>query len=71
MTYLVDTVVKKLKHVDWNAGEREEIYHIAIINTQVKWILKDLDIADFYMMNIDKETVLSDAAKEVKKLIEE
>lgn len=40
-------------------------------NTQIKWILKDTDIADFYMENINKENVLSDAAKEVKRLIEE
>jgi hypothetical protein len=65
------TVIKKLKQIDWNADEREELYHTAVINTQIKWILKDPDIADFYMKNINKETVLSDAAKEVKRLIEE
>lgn len=65
------TVIKKLKQIDWNADEREELYHIALINTQIKWILKDPDIADFYLKNIDKEKVLSDVAREVKRLIEE
>ena len=65
------TIVKKLKHIDWNDDEREEMYRIALINTQIKWILKDPDIADFYLKNIEKEKVLSDAAKEVKRLIEE
>lgn len=65
------TVVKKLKHIDWNDKEREEMYRIALINTQIKWILKDTDIADFYMKNINKEKILSEAAKEVKRLIEE
>ena len=65
------TIVKKLKRIDWNGDEREELYRIALINTQIKWILKDPDIADFYMKNINKENVLSDAAMEVKRLIEE
>ena len=64
------TIVKKLKHIDWNDEEREEMYRIALINTQIKRILKEPDIADFYLKNIEKEKVPSDAAKEVKRLIE-
>lgn len=64
------TVVKKLKNIDWDDSEREELYKIAITNTQVRWILKDSDISDFYKMNLSKERNQSDAAREVMELIE-
>lgn len=63
------TVIKKLRHVNWNKDEREELYHVAISNTQIKWILRDPDVADFYMKILDQETRLSKAAKEVKRLM--
>lgn len=64
------TVVKKLKNIDWNDSEREELYKIAITNTQVRWILKDPDISDFYKKILNKGKSKSDTAKEVIRLIE-
>ena len=64
------TVVNKLKNIDWNDSEREELYKIAITNTQVRWILKDPDISDFYKKILNKGKSKSDTAKEVIRLIE-
>ena len=64
------SALKKLCSVNWNADEREQLYQIALINTQIKWIITDKDICAFYKKLLSKEEKLSKAAKEIKKLIE-
>lgn len=64
-------IVRKLRIVDWNSDEREQLYRIAKENVQVGWIIKDKDVKGFYEKLLMKEKILSDVAKEIKKAIEE
>ena len=56
--------------MNWKADEREQLYQIALNNTQVGWIITDNDISAFYKKLLAKEKKLSKAAEEVKRAIE-
>ena len=63
-------IIRKLCSVNWKADEREQLYQIALNNTQVGWIITDNDISAFYKKLLAKEKKLSKAAEEVKRAIE-
>ena len=43
------SVISKIKEIkQWNERDKEELCSIAVKNTQVYYILNDVDVADFY-----------------------
>lgn len=66
------TVVKEMSKIkDWSELEKEEIFSIGLKNTQVRYILTDVDISLFYknlLKNLNKPTINS---KKIAKLLEE
>lgn len=64
-------VIAKLQQLDsWDSDEREELFRIALENSQVRGVLKDPDVKTFYKMLLDSSKSLSDNAKEIKKIID-
>ncbi|MBD5440255.1 MAG: haloacid dehalogenase-like hydrolase [Treponema sp.] len=66
------TIIAQLnKYNDWNNAEREELFEIAVRNSQVYCILKDADIKKFYLGLLEQLKSLSKNAQEVKDFIKE
>lgn len=63
--------IRKLCLIEWNPDEREQLYRIAVENTQVGWILRDPDLRAFYERLLAEESSLSKAAEAIKEAIEE
>ena len=63
--------VEKMRHVDtWTQDERETLFEIALSNSQVRYILGDLDVKMFYEELLRSCQKLSEKAKEVKNMME-
>lgn len=66
------TIIKELSnHKKWTADEKRRLFNAAINNQQVKWILKDRDVAGFYEQLLKDMEKLGPNAKKVKVIIEE
>ena len=64
--------IAKLKGVDtWDKEERENLFEIAIKNSQVHGVLNDSDVKSFYKMLLENSKTLSKNARAIKKIIEE
>ena len=64
-------VVARLRGVGtWDNEDREELFKIALNNSQVKGVLNDPDIKSFYQHLIKTAERLSDNAARVKKITE-
>lgn len=65
------TVISELQEVDnWSLEEKEILYQIALDNSQVRYILRDLDVASFYKKLLKSMKTITSAAQEVKDIIE-
>ena len=63
--------VEKMRHVDtWTQDERETLFEIALSNSQVRYILGDLDVKMFYEELLRSCQKQSEKAKEVKNMME-
>ena len=63
--------VEKMRHVDtWTQDERETLFEIALSNSQVRYILGDLDVKMFYAEILRSCQKLSEKAEEVKNMME-
>ena len=62
--------IEKLRTVTgWNADELEHLFRIAVSNSQVKYILKDHDVAGFYKDLLRQAGTPGDCAKLVKRIL--
>lgn len=58
--------VENLNKIDnWTAGEREELFKIAIENSQVFGVLNDNDVKAFFRTLIGQSKSLSENAKRI------
>lgn len=65
-------VIAKLSEIKtWPQHDAEKLINIALKNTQIRYILKDQDVKEFYKGIIDGMSVVTEAFKEVKGLIGE
>ena len=63
--------VEKMRRVDtWTQEEREAIFEIALSNSQVRYIIGDLDVKMFYLGLLRNCQNLSEKAVEVKAMLE-
>ena len=63
--------VEKMRRVDtWTQEEREAIFEIALSNSQVRYIIGDLDVKMFYLGLLRNCQSLSEKAMEVKAMLE-
>lgn len=63
-------IIRKLRMIEWNTNEREQLYRIASNNSQIAWIIKDADVSGFYLDLLSREKTISQAAEDVRKLLE-
>ncbi len=65
-------VIEKMRQITaWTKDERESLFTIAVNNSQVFYILGDLDVKVFYQKMLDSCKVPSENAQKVKERIEE
>ncbi|MDR2944180.1 MAG: haloacid dehalogenase-like hydrolase [Methanosarcinales archaeon] len=65
-------VVKKLQTLDdWTADEKEQLFDIAVENSQVFYVLGDSDLRFFYKKLLQNISELTPNAKKIKEAIEE
>lgn len=65
------TLIREMQsRTDWTADEKEQLFSIAVANSQVWWILTDADIAQFYKKLLQGLKSLSCDAEKVKEAIE-
>ena len=67
-THNVITVLREFEH--WGGEEKEHLFEIALRNSQVKYILTDLDVAGFYRVLLNDIKRLSENARAVKDILE-
>lgn len=65
------TVVRELKKQKiWRKDEREQLYAIALSNSQVACILCDADIRSFYEKLLEKESETSENVRQLKRILD-
>ena len=65
------TIIKDLKkYHTWDEDEKDTLFNAAINNQQIRWIVSDSDVQDFYAQLLSGEEKPSSTAKEVKEIIE-
>lgn len=66
------TVMKKLSEIKgWSDSEKDELFRIGVTNYQVKYILKDADISNFYMGLLNETKTYNENAKKIEQIINE
>ena len=64
-------IVKKLsRHVTWSHEETEQLCYIAVNNSQVKYIIGDADVEQFYSRVLKNAGRLTEAMAAVKEMLE-
>ena len=64
-------IVKKLsRHVTWSHEETEQLCYIAVNNSQVKYIIGDADVKQFYSRVLKNAGKLTEAMAAVKEMLE-
>lgn len=65
------TLISELQEIDnWSFDEKEILFQIALSNSQVRYILCDLDVKTFYKKLIESMKIVTPDAQEVKNVIE-
>ncbi len=65
------TIIREMQTLTgWSSEEKEQLFSIAVTNSQVQWILTDSDVAQFYKQLLRGVQALSNDAKEVKDTLE-
>lgn len=66
------TAINKLQKIsNWTADEKETLFKIGYDNRQIRYILQDKDVAEFYSRLLeDSDTLPSKAQEKIKKLLE-
>lgn len=65
------SLIKKLQEIDdWSFDEREILFQIALNNSQVRYILRDLDVKTFYSKLLKSIKTMTLNAQEVMDILE-
>ncbi len=65
------TVISDLQKIDnWSFDEREILFRIALDNSQVRYILCDLDVETFYKKLLNSMKTLTSDAQKIKDILE-
>lgn len=65
------TLIRELQAIDnWSFDEKEVLFQIALSNSQVRYILRDFDVATFYKKLLKSMKNMIPDAQEVKDIIE-
>lgn len=65
------TLIRKLQEIDdWSFDEKEILFQIALSNSQVRYILRDLDVATFYKKLLKSMKTITSNAQEVREILE-
>lgn len=64
-------VIEKLQAIDeWSFDEKEILFETAYNNSQVRYILKDLDVANFYKKLLKSVRAMTPTIQKIKDLLE-
>lgn len=65
------TIISKLQKINnWSFQEKEILFQVALHNSQIRYILRDLDVATFYKKLLKSMNTVTSDAQEVKNIIE-
>ena len=65
------SLISELQEIDdWSYEEKEILFQIAIENSQVRYILRDLDVETFYKKLLKSMKAMTSNAQEVKDILE-
>ncbi len=65
------TLISELQEIEnWSFEEKEILFQIGLNNSQVRYILRDLDVAAFYKKLLKNMKTMTSDAKEVKHILE-
>lgn len=66
------TVVKKLSEIkEWSDSEKDELFRIGVTNYQVKYILKDTEISNFYTKLLNDTKTYTENSKKIEQVLNE
>ena len=65
------SLISELQEIDdWSYEEKEILFQIALDNSQVRYILRDLDVETFYRKLLKSMKTMTSNAQEVKDILE-
>lgn len=65
------TLIRELQEIDnWSFEEKEILFHIALGNSQVRYILRDSDVKTFYNSLLKSMKTMTSESQEVKHILE-
>lgn len=65
------TLIRELQKIDnWSFEEKEILFHIALSNSQVRYILRDPDVKTFYNSLFKSMKTMTSESQEVKHILE-
>ena len=65
------TLIRELQEIDnWSFEEKEILFHIALSNSQVRYILRDSDVKTFYNSLLKSMKTMTSESQEVKHILE-
>lgn len=65
------TLIRELQKIDnWSFEEKENLFHIALSNSQVRYILRDSDVKTFYNSLFKSMKTMTSESQEVKHILE-
>ena len=65
------TLIRELQEIDnWSFEEKEILLHIALSNSQVRYILRDSDVKTFYNSLLKSMKTMTPESQEVKQILE-
>ena len=65
------SLISELQEIDdWSYEEKEILFQIALDNSQVRYILRDLDVEAFYKKLLKSTKIMTSNAQEIKDILE-
>ena len=65
------SLISELQEIDdWSYEEKEILFQIALDNSQVRYILRDLDVETFFRKLLKSMKTMTSNAQEVKDILE-
>ena len=66
------TIISEMHEIEnWSSDEKELLFKIALDNSQVYYILRDIDVCSFYKKILKGIKVMNEEMKKVKKIIDD
>ena len=65
------SLISELQEInDWSYEEKEILFQIALDNSQIRYILRDLDVEAFYKKLLKNTKTMTSNAQEIKDILE-